>query len=316
MNNYMFDILSFGSIYLDINCTHFPIECVKPEKETVGEKYALQLGGSAVISVAVASTLGLTTAFVGKVGQDLIGDQVKQKLIENSITPHLLHSDAHQTNISINYINASGRSVMTTVGNANQSLEAEELQSTITPLLSQSKYLYLGGVFKFNHQSDFYRSIVVKAKEHGCKVLMDHGRVTNIVTLDQMQLVRDLVQLVDVYVPSIEEAKIVWDVQTGDEVLHKVKAHAPDVAVIVTEGPNGAMGSDAQGVMSKTQARDITPINTVGAGDTFNAGFIFATLQGLSFADAMHFAQATAEYKIQTNTYPTVDKITAILESK
>lgn len=312
----MFDILSFGSIYLDINCTNFPIENLEPEKETVSKDYSLQLGGSAVISVAVASSLGLKTAFVGKVGQDLIGDHVKQKLIENSITPHLLHSDSHQTNVSINYINAAGRSVMTTVGNANQSLEAEELLLMITPLLPQINYLYLGGVFKFNHLSDFYRSIVAKAKEHGCKVLMDHGRVTNVVTLEQMRLVRELAKTVDIYIPSIEEAKIVWDAQTGDDVLHKVKAHAPNVAVIVTQGPRGAMGVDAQGVMGKTQARDITPINTVGAGDTFNAGFLFAISRGQSFADAMHFAQATAEYKIQTDTFPTADKITAILETK
>lgn len=312
----MFDILSFGSIYLDINCTHFPIEGVTPEKEIVGEAYALQLGGSAVISVAVASSLGLKTAFVGKVGDDLLGQQLKQKLIENRITPHLLQSSTRQTNVSINYINNSGRSLMTTVGSANQSLDAQELIATITPLLDKTKYLYLGGIFKFGHLTDFYRILVREANAQGCTILMDHGRVTNVVSTEQLQLVRDLAKQVAIYIPSIEEAKMVWDAKNADQVLHKVKVHAPRVSVIVTDGPRGAEGIDAQGVHSKTQARDLTPINTVGAGDTFNAGFLYAKTQSMSFADSMQFAQATAEYKIETNTHPTAENIARRLETK
>lgn len=305
----MVDILSFGSIYLDINCTHFPIENVKQEKETVGQAYALQLGGSAVISVAVASSLGLKTAFVGKVGDDLLGQQLKQKLVEHHITPHLLQSSSHQTNVSINYINDVGRSLMTTVGSANQSLDAQELIATITPLLPQTKYLYLGGIFKFAHLIDFYRELVQQANAVGCNILIDHGRVTNVVTPEQLQLARDLAKQVAIYIPSIDEANIVWNAHDSQQVLRSVKAHAPDVTVIVTDGPRGAHGIDAQGTYSNTQARDITPINTVGAGDTFNAGFLYAKTQGMSFADSMQFAQRTAEFKIETNVYPSAKDI-------
>ncbi len=310
----MFDVLSFGSIYLDINCLDFPIGALGPEKEVVGKAYTFDLGGSAVISVAVASSLGLKTAFVGKVGGDLLAEQLKQKLQEKNISPYLLRSSEQQTNVSVNYINSLGRSVMTTVGNANQSLQAEELLSVIEPLLAQTSYLYLGGIFKFGHLTDFYRTLVAQAKENGCKILMDHGRVTNVTTSEQMELVKSLASQVDIYIPSLEEAKIVWQAQAIEKVLGTIKTHAPDLTVVVTDGPRGAQGIDRVGTRSKTQARDIRPLNTVGAGDTFNAGFLYAISQEMPFAQAMQFAQVTAEIKIETNHFPTPEQVKSVLE--
>jgi sugar/nucleoside kinase (ribokinase family) len=312
----MLDVVSFGSIYVDINCTHFPIEKLEPEKEIVGSHYSLDLGGSAVISSAVGASLGLKTAFVGKIGQDAMGEIVANKLEAAGIAPHVITSSQHQTNVSVNYVNDLGRSVMTTLGNANQALTEQDLLATITPLLAQTKILYLGGVFKLKQLASVYPKLLSIAQRNKCQVVLDHGRVTNIVGEQDLALVRAMVKHVHYYIPSEQEALIVWQVDTIQKALRTIAKHAPDARAIITHGPQGAQGLDAFGHTHQTITRDIVPLNTVGAGDTFNAGFMFGILRGMAFGDAMQFAQVAAEHKIETNTYPTAFEITRKLESK
>lgn len=70
----MVKILSFGSVYLDINSLDFPnLNSLNVEEEIVGENYDCVIGGSAANFCSGLSLLGLNSVFISKIGNDSFG---------------------------------------------------------------------------------------------------------------------------------------------------------------------------------------------------------------------------------------------------
>lgn len=305
-----FHILSIGSIYLDINSTNFPFtDGLKVETETVGKDYKASPGGSAVIFSLVSSNLGLKPVFIGKVGNDIFGKIVSEKLINGGIEPALIKSDTNSTNLGMNFINPQGKTLMTVVGSANQSLEAEEIVEKTLEYLDDISYLYLGGYFKLKLLQSHYPNIITKAKQKGVKVILDHGRVTNKVTQDQIDSIKKILPQIDIYLPSKDEFLTVFSCSTIEGGLNEVIKINPNITTVVKNAKNDAVGINKNNKIVYSKSLPVTPINTVGAGDTFNAGFIKAQLDGLLFKESIDFAHKVAAYKISKNNYPKLEDL-------
>jgi sugar/nucleoside kinase (ribokinase family) len=309
-------ILTLGSVYMDIYCTNFPFKAgFEVETQTVGSDYSVKPGGSAVIFSCVAGNLGLAPILIGKVGQDPIGTLVKNQLKEYKVDTQLISEKDKSTNLSVNFINKDGKNILTTAGTANQSLSAKDIVDNIYQQLEQCSYLYLGSYFKLKQLTSSYRNIISFAKQKGVKVVLDHGRVTNVVTQEQINSVKDILQEIDIYIPSKDEFLQVFGVDGIKKGLKKVRDLAPNTMTIVTDAENLAYGIDRDGSFFKTSSYQINPLNTVGAGDTFNAGFIKAQVDGKNFVDSMNFAHAVAAIKISQNHYPTLEEVEKFLNS-
>jgi len=302
-----FDILSLGSIYLDINSINFPFkDGLKAETETVGEDYIAMPGGSAVIFSLVNSSLGSKPVFIGKVGNDIFGKIVSQQLKKSGIEPALITSENHSTNLGMNFINPEGKTLMTVVGSANQSLDANEISQKIYSYLDDISYLYIGGYFKLKQLQDLYPEIINKAKQKGVKIVLDHGRVSNTVTKKQIESIKEILPNIDIYLPSRDEFLKVFSCSSIEEGLQKVNQISPQTITVVKDAENGAIGNSKNDETIYTKSHKIKPINTVGAGDTFNAGFIKAQIDNKSFKQSIEFAHKVAAYKISKNKYPTI----------
>lgn len=305
-----FDILSLGSIYLDINSTNFPFtNGLKVETETVGKDYSASPGGSAVIFALVSSHLGLKPVFIGKVGSDIFGNIVSKQLEESGIEPALIKSGSDKTNLGMNFINSQGQTLMTVVGSANQSIKASEITEKIYQYLDNVSYLYLGGYFKLKLLQDHYPDIINKAKQKGVKIILDHGRVTNKVTKEQLESVKKILPNIDIYLPSKEEFLKVFSSATIEEGLKNASLISSTTTIVVKDGANGAFSINDSNDLIHIEGLSINPVNTVGAGDTFNAGFIKAQMDGKSLKESMEFGNKAAAYKISKDEYPTTEKI-------
>lgn len=300
-----YDVLSIGSLYLDVYCLNFPItDGFKIETQTVGKDYTTSPGGSAVIFSSVAALLGLKPVLIGKIGSDAIGDIVEKKLEETQIKTELIKSTKHSTNMSVNYINPEGKNLLTTVGSANQSLSADEILTKVYSYLDSVTYLYLGSFYKLKQLHDHYPQLISAAKAKNVKIVLDHGRVTNVVTRDQINQVKDLLSEIDIYIPSKDEFLHTFSVDSIEAGFQKIKELSSNTTVVVTDAENPAVGMDRDHQVFTADSVAVTPVNTVGAGDTFNAGFITAQIQGKNLADSMQFAHKVAAYKISKNKYP------------
>lgn len=297
-----YDLLSLGSLYLDINCMSFPFgEGLRPETETIGRDYQAAAGGSAVISATVAAQLGMKPVFIGKVGNDVLGQAAQALLNKAGITPRLITDDSVQTNLGLNYTNESGRTLMTVVGSANQSLEAEEIIAHLETMLPEVSYLYLGGYFKLTTLAPYYSDVIAKAHQNGVKVVIDHGRVNDSVTSSQKEHLRSLVAQADYYFPSEDECFAVWEETEVEAALKKVRTHTT-ATVALKRADKGAMSITADGEFITVAAKPVQVLNAVGAGDSFNAGFLFAQTQSRSLLQSLQSGCATAALRISGET--------------
>lgn len=294
-------LLSIGTMYVDINCIHFPFQKgLFANRETTGNEYVLQLGGSALNFAKMTTQLGLSTTFVGKVGNDPMGEQLRAMLKQNNIHPAVIIDAKSQTNLAIHYVHKDGSSIMTSAGNANQSLNVNEIEDQMTHYIDTIDYLYLGGVFKLKKLLPYFPRLAKIAKQKGKQIVLDHGRVNNNVSAEDIEALYTLMPYVDIYLPSIDEFYDVWKVKTIKEGVTKVHKFGNPI-IVIKQGQLGAIGirnNKEYNVSSFT----VSVINTVGAGDSFNAGFLRAISDDLSFQESIKFACATASLKISTAT--------------
>ena len=310
-------ILTVGGAYLDINADHFPFsaEGLLPETEVVGGAYELAPGGSAVNFARLCSSLGLPATFIGKIGGDPLGGILADEMRAAGVRPELVVDREVMTNLGLNFTNKDGKSVMAVVGTANHSLTAREVRERVSLVLSTVDYFFIGGCFKLKALMPAFDDLVNIAHEEGAKVVLDHARLNSRTTTTEKTAVRALVHQIDYYLPSVDEFCELWDFASLEEGLLQFTEIAPETTVVVKDGGRGA-ATVMDGKVVRVPAFDVQLIHTVGAGDSFNAGFIAATEAGRPLLDSMRFGCATAALKISSTALPTRAGVDAFLRAK
>lgn len=308
------EILSMGTMYVDINAKGFPYgDGIKPNTEVIGNDYEVVPGGSALNFARFCAALELNPVFVGKVGNDVMGKVLADLATKSGVIPAFITSDAVKTNIGMNFLGENGSSIMTVVGSANQSLSGDEVLGKMDEFTNDVDFVYLGGCFKLKTLMPKYGDIAEKAHEKNAKVVLDHGRVTNTVTEEDKEVIRNLIPNIDYYLPSKDEFLSLWNVASIEEGITKVRETSSAV-VVVKDAENGAIGFNEKDKV-EVPAFPVTAGNTIGAGDSFNAGFIKAQSLGMSLEESMRFACATAAIKISKSDLPIVEKVNKLISS-
>jgi len=108
-------------------------------------------------------------------------------------------------------------------------------------------------------------------------------------------LPRSLLQKISVITPnSGEAAQMLGETSMlDDERLAKGLLGMGPSGAVMTLGGDGALVAGSWGWV-RVPAYDVTPVDTVGAGDAFNAGLAVALAEGASLEQAAHFAAAVA----------------------
>jgi len=306
------EVLSMGTMYADINAKRFPCQNgLVPGTEVVGRDYEIVPGGSALIFAQVCAALDLQPAFIGKAGNDVMGDVLSGLVAKIGVIPAFIRSSDVTTNIGMNFLGEDESSIMTVVGSANEALSGDEVASQVDLYIKEIKYLYLGGCFKLKGLMPSYNGIAIKAREKSIKVALDHGRITNVVTEADKETMRNLLPHVDYYFPSRDEFLALWEIETIEEGFKKVK-DVSDSLIVVKDAENGAIGFDGKNIV-RVPAFPVNVINNVGAGDSFNAGFIKAQSLQMGFEESIRFACATTALKISQTDLPSLEKIASLL---
>jgi len=307
-------ILSLGAMYFEINTFNFPLpDSLTLETETVGGEYNINPGGSAINFARVCSSLGLSPVFVGKLGSGVIGEELTKMMREEGIEPAFIVDSSVQTNFAINFARKDGKTLMFVNGTANQSLGPEEVEHQLAENLAHVNYLYLGGSLKLSKLLPVYPEIISKAKELGVKIAPDHGRKNSGTTNEEIEMIKRVVAGVDYYFPSKDELLSVWEAESIEEAVGKIQ-NVSEAMVVVKDAENGVYGFfDEKSVHVTAFSVDVR--STVGAGDSFNAGFIKAQSEGLDFGKSLRFGCATAAIKISQKELPTLDQVQLLCQT-
>ena len=265
--NPVFDCLVAGEANLDLLMEG------SAELERGTEKLAnsmdLVLGGSSSITAYNLACMGTRVAFCGVVGDDSFGRVVKGSLQEAGVdTKWLRRIASEKTGLTLWYSRAGKRAGVTYPGTIAL-LKAEEITA-----LNQARHLHVGAYFLLKSFHSGAAELFRKAKQLGLSTSLD----CNYDPEERWDSgIRDVLPYVDFFFPNDDEARKLTGLQNVQAAARQLAKWGNTVAI--KRGPRGALVCH-QEELQRIDAPKTRVVDTTGAGDSFNAGFLAAFLKG------------------------------------
>ncbi len=256
----------------------------------LGQERARSGGGSAANTMMAAQLLGANTFYSCKVANDAQGDFFYDELTSKGIVTNLSASDRPEGNTGtcIVKITPDAERTMCTHLGITATYSENEMDADA---LANSEYLYIEGYLV---AADNACNAAIKAKQ-----LADQSGVKTTLTLSDPNMVhffrQNLIEIigdgVDLIFCNEQEALMFCDTDDIAVAQQTLKKYAKTSAI--TLGSKGALVFDGHNSYQVATAK-FNVVDTVGAGDTFAGGFLYALTQGLSYQQAAAIANQAA----------------------
>jgi len=281
MTDRPFDVLVVGELNADL-ILRGDVTPAFGQVEQIVDDATLTVGSSSAIFACGAARLGLRVAFIGKAGDDEFGRFLLRELQQRGVDTRGVVIDPHLlTGLSVILSRPFDRAILTHLGSI-AALRFDEIDSS---LLSRARHLHLGSYYLLDALRPDVPRLFDEAKARGLTISID----TNYDPTEQWAGgLREALQRVDVFLPNETELLAITHEDSIEAGLDRL-AEIPTVAVKL-----GARGAAARRGLQIVYADSIPVkvVDTTGAGDSFDAGFIYAYLAGQDLAQALRFACA------------------------
>lgn len=270
-----YDVLTPADLNVDLILTNAVPVFGQQEKRI--DRYYLELGGSCCIFACQAAKLGLKTAVVGVVGDDFFGDFVLKRLQECGVATGEVEKRAGlRTAASFILCQGEDRAILTDT----QSLTVMPPERLSSALLAKTSHLHIGSYFLLSNLRPYFNKIAQIAKKMGITVSLD----TNWDPDDTWEGVMELLPFCDIFFPNENEILAVTGAGNLEEAVGQVAEVVP--LVVVKLGARGALAR-AGDRQWQVPSFTVKVVDSVGAGDSFAAGFLRGYLKGWPVEDAL-----------------------------
>ena len=243
-------------------------------------------GANQAVAVARLSGVRSTCEFIAKVGDDVFGRETGERLRQDMILPKLIVDRERASGTALILVDGKGQNVISVALGANGTLSVED----ITPFrddIRQSKVLLM----QLETPLPTVTAAAAWAREGGTTVVLNPAPAT--------QLPDELLANVDWITPNETEAEMLTGIKVVDAASAKAAAEVLKGKgvghVLITLGDQGCYCGDCDTIFP---AERVAAVDCVGAGDTFNGGFVVALSEGKSVSDAIAFAQKAAAISV------------------
>jgi sugar/nucleoside kinase (ribokinase family) len=266
-----FDVTIAGEINLDLILYGLPDE-LPPERELLADRMMLTLGGSSAILAHNLAALGSRVGFQARIGDDDLGESAVQPLEKIGVdvsrifrAPGLI-----KTGLTVILQRAAWRNMVTYCGTIAE-LGWDELDFDY---LTDSRHFHLSSFYLQRGLRPRVPELFRKMKEAGLSTSLD----TNDDPDDGWEGgLQESLRYVDVFLPNEREAQKAAGVSDLEAAVKKLAAMVP--LVVVKCGREGAMAQrGTERIVS--EAVSVEAVDAVGAGDSFDAGFLHRYVQG------------------------------------
>ena len=294
-------IVVLGSANLDLVVRQERLP--RPGETMFGSDFSTVPGGKGLNQAVAAARVGGEVSFLGAVGRDAFGAQLRDCLTDDGIdTSGLATVDAPTGTAHIAVLDG-GENAIVVVPGANAAIT--ELDDSARRSIDSARYL----VAQFERPLSLIAEAFVYAHGIGVTTVLTPAPVT---AVDPA-----LLRIVDILVPNAQEARELAGV--ADETEAALALSATVGLVVMTRGARGVLVARDGVIVADVAARTVEAVDTTGAGDTF-AGVLVARLADGDDLDAA-LAAATAAASISvtrpgaSTSMPTWVEVEAVLAS-
>lgn len=256
-------------------------------KERIAQGMTLTLGSSSAILASNASRLGLNVGFIGCIGPDTFGAFVRDALVEAKVdVSRVIERKDTPTGLTVIYTYAGDRGMLTYPG-AMATLEFREIPLSY---LTSARHLHLSSYYLQPSIRPLVPEMYRAAKEAGLTTSFDTNWDPDEAWENDIY---DVFPHVDVFLPNDAEAKLIAREDDLQRAIEKLANHVG--TVVVTCGRDGVVArrGDEQWHVN---ALPVTPVDAVGAGDSFNAGFLSRFVRGADLAECLSAGTVSAAF--------------------
>lgn len=268
-----------------------------PGTEVIVDHSDLRVGGGGGNTALALQALGVPTVLVAGVGRDAFGPWLRERF--NGVTCDW-HDSPCPTGLCIGITHPDGeRTFITHLGHLADD-PAAHVQAALDLAAPGAMALFTAGFLMPQWMAE-YTQLIAHAKQRGLRVALDTGWPppgwTPQVRRDVLSWLphTDLLLLNEVEVTSLAQADSV------EAAILALRPHLPrDATLVVKRGPHGVTAL-SNGELINVGAPAVRVIDTIGAGDTFNAAFLAAQRAGHSLHESLRAAVAYASHAVSTS---------------
>lgn len=298
-----------GEINVDLIFTGVP---ALPQfgHETLAETYAQRPGSSSMILAMGLARLGDPVRFVGRCGADPFGEFCLAALREGGVDTGAIVADAGlRTGVTIAVSAQTDRALLTWPG-AIAELGAEDVSEAV---LAGAQHLHVSSYYLQTKLRPRLGDLFARARAAGLTTSLDPG--ADPARRWGGELI-ELLRHVDVFLPNQSEACAITATNTPEAALRALDNGV--TRTVLKIGSRGAMTLDRAAPLF-APAYPAQVVDTTGAGDSFNAGFLHAWLRDLPPLDCLRWGNACGALSTRgvggTAAQGTADDVIALIRA-
>ncbi len=278
------DVIVVGELNVDIILNEIESLPVVG-KEIMAGSMSVTLGSSSAIFASNLSSLGARVAFIGKIGKDNFASVVLSSLEGKNVdTSHIIRSQSLATGATIVLNYGQDRANVTYPGAMND-LRIDDIDRDF---LAGARHMHFANCFM---QPGIRKDLTIlfrTARELGLTTSLD----TQWDPEEKWDLpLEELLPYVDVFLPNMAEFKFLSHSNTVEEGIARLKRFAHIIAI--KNGSDGALCWDGSNLISQPVFKNEEVIDCIGAGDSFDAGFIMDFISNAPIAKCLETGALT-----------------------
>ncbi|MEF9937878.1 ribokinase [Carnobacterium sp.] len=246
----------------------------------IGNDFKTTFGGKGANQAVAAARLGSHVAMIGKVGADSFGTEIIANLKENQISVSSVEPVTHLPSGSAHITLADGDNSIVVISGANNAVDIQQLTKNQERIKTSDLVLLQQEI-----PSETVEAIVDFCYQHQIPTVLNPAPARSIS--------QNVIDKVTYLTPNEHEFEELFPQLKVSEGLAKYPNK-----LIITVGSKGVLFNNGQEEIL-VPSYQVTPVDTTGAGDTFNGAFSVALTNQLSVAESIRFGNLAASLSIQ-----------------
>jgi sugar/nucleoside kinase (ribokinase family) len=281
MANRDYDVVVVGELNADL-ILRGDVTPAFGQVEHIIDDAVLTIGSSSAIFACGAARLGLRVAFIGKAGDDEFGRFMQRELQRRGIdTGGVVIDPRLPTGLSVILSRPADRAILTHLG----SIAALRFDEIDLAVLARARHLHLGSYYLLDALRPDVPRLFEEARARGLTVSLD----TNYDPAEKWEGgLRETLPRVDVFLPNETELLAI----TREDSIEAGLDRLSEISVVAVKlGARGAIARSGSQIF-RADSIPVKVVDTTGAGDSFDAGLVYAYLAGQDLSRALRFACA------------------------